>query len=138
MMNFRWSSLADHVYSCLMVMASSGHSWPSLSSRYCCTRLLYRSVNARHFLLSDNQLVRTGYSRISDFKHHWQDVLCGAVIGSLVAFVTFKFILQWTFQERRFLPYTVASPAAPPPALRPIVPQRRLPASALVQPRPIF
>jgi len=48
-----------------------------------------------------------GYTRITDFHHHWQDVCVGAVVGSLVAFVCFKFILNWRNYTTRFLPYTV-------------------------------
>lgn len=49
-----------------------------------------------------------GYTRISDFHHHWHDVCIGAIVGSLVAFVTFKFILNWRHYHPKFLPYTVA------------------------------
>jgi len=47
-----------------------------------------------------------GYTRISDFHHNWYDVGVGAIVGSLVAFVTFKFILNWRHYNPRFLPYT--------------------------------
>jgi len=49
------------------------------------------------------------YSRISDFQHHWYDVLVGAIVGSLIAFVAFKFILNWHKYNPPFLPYTVKS-----------------------------
>lgn len=29
--------------------------------------------------------VYTGFSRVSDYKHHWSDVLCGLLQGALVA-----------------------------------------------------
>jgi len=32
--------------------------------------------------------VYVGMTRISDYKHHWSDVLAGAVLGSLVACLT--------------------------------------------------
>ncbi len=51
--------------------------------------------------------ISIGYTRISDFMHHWHDVLVGAIVGSLIAFVTFKFILNWRHYNPRFLPYTV-------------------------------
>ncbi|CAF1255448.1 unnamed protein product, partial [Didymodactylos carnosus] len=54
------------------------------------------------------------YSRISDFQHHWHDVFTGAIVGALIAFVTFKFILNWRHYNPRFLPYTVISGASPP------------------------
>ncbi|CAF1093839.1 unnamed protein product [Adineta ricciae] len=47
-----------------------------------------------------------GYTRISDFHHHWHDVFIGGIVGSLIAFVTFKFILNWRHYDPRFLPYT--------------------------------
>lgn len=50
-----------------------------------------------------------GYTRISDFHHHWQDVAVGAIVGSLIAFVTFKFILNWRHYNPKFLPYTASS-----------------------------
>jgi phosphatidate phosphatase len=50
-----------------------------------------------------------GYTRISDFHHHWHDVFVGGLVGSLVAFVTFKFILNWRHYNPRFLPHTVPS-----------------------------
>ena len=51
----------------------------------------------------------SGYTRIFDFHHHWHDVAVGAIVGSLVAFVTFKFILNWRHYQPRFLPYTVSA-----------------------------
>ncbi|CAF3145574.1 unnamed protein product [Rotaria socialis] len=50
-----------------------------------------------------------GYTRISDFHHHWHDVFAGAVVGSLIAFVTFKFILNWRRQDPQFLPAITTS-----------------------------
>ena len=32
--------------------------------------------------------VYVGLSRISDYKHHWSDVLAGAILGSLIACLT--------------------------------------------------
>ncbi|CAF1130194.1 unnamed protein product [Rotaria sordida] len=56
-----------------------------------------------------------GYSRISDYQHHWQDVLAGGILGSFIAFFTFKFILNWRHYSPKFLPYTVSSlPRTPP------------------------
>ncbi|CAF1089501.1 unnamed protein product [Rotaria sordida] len=49
-----------------------------------------------------------GYSRISDFHHHWQDVFFGSIVGSLIAFATFKFILNWRHYTPGFLPHIVA------------------------------
>ncbi|CAF1012144.1 unnamed protein product [Rotaria sp. Silwood1] len=46
-----------------------------------------------------------GYTRISDFHHHWHDVFVGGIVGSLIAFATFRFILNWRHYSPRFLPY---------------------------------
>jgi putative effector of murein hydrolase len=60
--------------------------------------------------LTSNQMmdIYLAYTRISDFQHHWHDVLVGAIVGSLIAFVTFKFILNWRHYNPKFLPYTIA------------------------------
>ncbi|CAF1195378.1 unnamed protein product [Adineta steineri] len=50
-----------------------------------------------------------GYTRISDFQHHWHDVLVGGIVGAIIAFVTFKFILNWRHYDPKFLPHTVSS-----------------------------
>ncbi|CAF0957456.1 unnamed protein product [Adineta steineri] len=50
-----------------------------------------------------------GYTRISDFHHHWHDVLVGGIVGAIIAFVTFKFILNWRHYDPKFLPHTVSS-----------------------------
>ncbi|UJR14054.1 hypothetical protein I4U23_001051 [Adineta vaga] len=59
------------------------------------------------------------YTRISDFQHHWHDVLVGAIVGSLIAFVTFKFILNWHNYTTKFLPYTATAQQATPPPVFP-------------------
>ena len=88
LVGFSWLS---YVYSCVMVMALSWYYWACISnwSRY-------------------TWLVFIGYSRIFDFHHHWNDVLVGGIVGSLVAFVSFKFILNWRHYSPRFLPYTIS------------------------------
>ncbi|CAF0909060.1 unnamed protein product [Adineta ricciae] len=60
-----------------------------------------------------------GYTRISDFQHHWHDVLTGAIVGSLIAFFTFKFILDWHQYSPRFLPYTAGTQSQIPPPYQP-------------------
>jgi hypothetical protein len=65
-----------------------------------------KSSSNRYIITSNLNL---GYTRISDFHHHWHDVFVGGLVGSLVAFVTFKFILNWRHYNPRFLPHTVPS-----------------------------
>jgi membrane-associated phospholipid phosphatase len=75
--------------------------------------LLFISVitkKKRLFLLSVFLYV-IAYSRISDYQHHWQDVLFGGIVGSLIAFVTFKFILHWQNYSTQSLPYTISPPS---------------------------
>jgi len=37
----------------------------------------------------------TAMSRISDYKHHWSDVLAGLVIGCTTAALTVRFLATW-------------------------------------------
>lgn len=47
----------------------------------------------RHFLQFALIMIAwyTALSRVSDYKHHWSDVLAGSAIGSLVAVVVVSF-----------------------------------------------
>jgi len=71
--------------------------------------LLFISVikNKKTIFLLSVFLYIIAYSRISDYQHHWQDVLVGGIVGSLIAFVSFKFILHWQNYSTQSLPYTV-------------------------------
>ncbi|GFN98742.1 phospholipid phosphatase 1 [Plakobranchus ocellatus] len=42
----------------------------------------------------------TGLSRITDYKHHWDDVLAGAALGCLLAFLTMYRINEIVFKKR--------------------------------------
>lgn len=39
----------------------------------------------------------TALSRVSDYKHHWSDVLAGAIQGAVVALVVVRILLLFTF-----------------------------------------
>ena len=39
----------------------------------------------------------TGFSRVSDYKHHWSDVLAGFVLGTSVAMLTIFRVLKPRF-----------------------------------------
>ncbi len=39
----------------------------------------------------------TGFSRVSDYKHHWSDVLAGFFLGTMVAFVIVFKVSQLKF-----------------------------------------
>ena len=39
----------------------------------------------------------TGFSRVSDYKHHWSDVLAGLFLGTVIAFITIFRILKPRF-----------------------------------------
>lgn len=54
--------------------------------------------------------VYTGFSRVSDYKHHWSDVLCGFLQGALMAILVvssgmffFFSLLQQRMQKIRLL-----------------------------------
>ncbi|CAM4852697.1 unnamed protein product [Rotaria socialis] len=59
------------------------------------------------------------YTRISDFQHNWYDVLVGIIVGSFIAFFTFKFILDWRRYTPQFLPYIVSSSPRTSPVFQP-------------------
>ena len=44
----------------------------------------------------------TGLSRVSDYKHHWSDVLAGFFLGTVIAFITIFRVLKPRF-GREFL-----------------------------------
>lgn len=73
----------------------SGHtSFAAYTSVYCAIYLQIRmpwrgSKLLKHFVQFLLLLLAwyTGMSRISDYKHHWSDVLAGAVLGTFCAFI---------------------------------------------------
>lgn len=60
---------------------------------YLQTKLVWRgSKLLRHFLqfAAAYMALYTCASRVSDYKHHWSDVLGGAVLGTIVAVLTVR------------------------------------------------
>uniref|UniRef100_A0A8C5SC29 Phospholipid phosphatase 2 n=1 Tax=Laticauda laticaudata TaxID=8630 RepID=A0A8C5SC29_LATLA len=43
--------------------------------------------------------IYVGYSRVSDYKHHWSDVLVGLLQGALIAILTVRYVSDF-FKER--------------------------------------
>jgi len=66
------------------------------------------------FFISSVFIFLIAYTRITDYQHHWYDVLVGAIVGALIAFAAFKFILNWQKSNHRFLPYTAESQPSVP------------------------
>ncbi|OQV25539.1 putative phosphatidate phosphatase [Hypsibius exemplaris] len=50
----------------------------------------------------------TGLSRISDHKHHWDDVFAGALLGFIVSIIT-VFLIGDFFNDSRFLRYKIVT-----------------------------
>lgn len=48
-----------------------------------------------------------GITRITDNQHHPDDVITSGIVGSLVAFAAFRFVLNWQHYTPEFLPYAV-------------------------------
>lgn len=45
----------------------------------------------------------TALSRISDYKHHWSDVLAGSILGAVIAFLVARFVSE-LFREPVYMP----------------------------------
>jgi hypothetical protein len=43
-----------------------------------------------------------------DYQHHWDDILASGLMGSLIGFAAFKFIVNWDRYKSPFLPIIVA------------------------------
>lgn len=49
----------------------------------------------------------TAMTRISDYKHHWSDVLSGATIGTFVALIVASFVSDlFARRDRSLIPQT--------------------------------
>lgn len=76
--------------------------------------------------------IYTGFSRISDYKHHWSDVLVGLIQGTVVAIITSHYVGRYfrRYPEKvrdsdrvtTYIRPSSASPPAQPPS--PSVPLR--------------
>ncbi|XP_007440561.1 phospholipid phosphatase 2 [Python bivittatus] len=49
--------------------------------------------------------IYVGYSRVSDYKHHWSDVLVGLLQGALIAVLTVRYVSDF-FKPRPLAPCT--------------------------------
>ncbi|XP_026678696.1 putative phosphatidate phosphatase [Diaphorina citri] len=45
----------------------------------------------------------TALSRISDYKHHWSDVLAGSILGAVIAFLVARYVSE-LFREPVYMP----------------------------------
>ena len=43
--------------------------------------------------------VYCGFTRISDYKHHWSDVLAGLSLGTIIAFIMVARVLKFRFRR---------------------------------------
>nr|CAD7409529.1 unnamed protein product [Timema cristinae] len=94
--NFQCNSTNQHRIKEMRLSFPSGHSSFSACTMvyfamYLQARMTWRgSKLLRHFLQYMCLLlaIGTALSRISDYKHHWSDVLAGIVQGSLAAIIT--------------------------------------------------
>nr|CAD7262886.1 unnamed protein product [Timema shepardi] len=94
--NFQCNSTNLHLIKEMRLSFPSGHSSFSACTMvyfamYLQARMTWRgSKLLRHFLQYMCLLlaIGTALSRISDYKHHWSDVLAGIVQGSLAAIIT--------------------------------------------------
>jgi len=93
----------------------SGHSSFSAYTMIYCAIYLHARLNwegsklLKHFLQYLLILIHwyTALSRISDYKHHWSDVLAGALLGATAAIITSRFISDlFDRQKSSLLPTT--------------------------------
>ena len=72
---------------CLQLYIQARFTWPG-------SKLLRHLIQALVVYLA----VWCGLSRISDYKHHWSDVLAGAINGSLIACLTVsQFLYSYSY-----------------------------------------
>ncbi|XP_061457289.1 phospholipid phosphatase 2 isoform X2 [Rhineura floridana] len=57
--------------------------------------------------------VFVGYTRVSDYKHHWSDVLVGLLQGALIAVLVVRYVSDF-FKQRPPLPCTEKDPGRKP------------------------
>ncbi|CAO1303717.1 unnamed protein product [Diamesa tonsa] len=94
----------------------SGHSSFSAYTMIFCALFLHSRMTWRgsklikHFLQFSFIMMAwyTGLSRISDYKHHWSDVLSGSILGATVALVTVNYVTDLFKHNKpeKYLPTT--------------------------------
>ncbi|KAK3591653.1 hypothetical protein CHS0354_040562 [Potamilus streckersoni] len=90
------SLLTDARKSFLSNHASTAFFGFTFFTIYLQVRFIWTRLEIFRLLLQSVSMVvalYVGFSRIMDYKHHWSDVLGGAVLGTMVAILKVRFIL---------------------------------------------
>ena len=80
----------------------SGHASLSAYSMWFCVVFLQQRMDTRNFRLVKPLIqvccalfaVFTSLTRVSDYKHHPEDVVCGALLGFVISSLTLQFLVR--------------------------------------------
>ena len=80
----------------------SGHASLSAYSMWFCIVYLQQRMDTRNFRLVKPLIqvccglfaVFTSLTRVSDYKHHPEDVVCGALLGFIISSLTIQFLVR--------------------------------------------